>query len=114
MFNNGRVWKKKIQLISWFDEDLDFPIIIRGDKLAKVDYKVPTNNSSVLAEPKKVESITPNVPQREIKAVPLKKLNKGLIFWKESCGARTFVTDNYVVNTDVFETLSLNIIWYHF
>ena len=39
-----------------------------------------------------------------------KKLNKGLIFWKESCGARTFVTDNYVVNTDVFATLSLNII----
>ena len=39
-----------------------------------------------------------------------KKLNKGLIFWKESCGARTFTADNYVVNTNVYKTISLNII----
>lgn len=38
------------------------------------------------------------------------KLNKGLIFWKESCGARTFTSDNYVVNTDAFTTLNLNLI----
>ena len=36
------------------------------------------------------------------------KLNSGLIFWKESCGARTFVADNYVVKTEAFKTLTLN------
>ena len=38
------------------------------------------------------------------------KLNKGLIFWKESCGARTFVSNNYRVNTEVYKTLSLQTI----
>ncbi|MGJ8667677.1 MAG: GNAT family N-acetyltransferase [Patiriisocius sp.] len=39
-----------------------------------------------------------------------KKLNSGLIFWKESCGARTFVADNYVVETAKYKTLDLNVI----
>tara|TARA_B100000795_G_scaffold184614_1_gene140108 strand:- start:3542 stop:4519 length:978 start_codon:yes stop_codon:yes gene_type:complete len=37
-------------------------------------------------------------------------LNKGLIFWKESCGARTFVADNYLVDTAVYKTLDLQIL----
>lgn len=39
-----------------------------------------------------------------------KKLNSGLIFWKESCGARTFVADNYVIKTAAHTSLNLNII----
>ncbi|WP_298239184.1 GNAT family N-acetyltransferase [uncultured Algibacter sp.] len=38
------------------------------------------------------------------------KLNEGLIFWKESCGARTFIADNYTVNTENYKNLTLNII----
>ncbi|MGR7812169.1 GNAT family N-acetyltransferase [Lacinutrix undariae] len=38
------------------------------------------------------------------------KLNKGLIFWKESCGARTFAADSYEVKTEAFKNLTLNII----
>jgi hypothetical protein len=37
-------------------------------------------------------------------------LNSGLIFWKESCGARTYVADNYVVETVAFKTLDLQVI----
>ncbi|WP_245962997.1 GNAT family N-acetyltransferase [Ulvibacter antarcticus] len=36
-----------------------------------------------------------------------KVLNEGLIFWKESCGARTFTVDNYVVDTAVGQSLTL-------
>jgi hypothetical protein len=36
-------------------------------------------------------------------------LNEGLLFWKESCGARTFTADNYIVDTSVYKTLSLNL-----
>tara|TARA_R110002049_G_scaffold116110_1_gene268468 strand:- start:31331 stop:32308 length:978 start_codon:yes stop_codon:yes gene_type:complete len=36
------------------------------------------------------------------------KLNLGLIFWKESCGARTYVADNYVVKTKAFKTLMID------
>ncbi len=35
-----------------------------------------------------------------------RKLNKGLIFWKEDFGARTFVHDFYEVQTDSFALLS--------
>jgi hypothetical protein len=38
-----------------------------------------------------------------------KYLNEGLIFWKESCGARTYTVDNYVVNTEEADTLILNL-----
>ncbi len=38
------------------------------------------------------------------------KLNQGLVFWKESCGARTYAADTYVVQTEVNKTLDLNII----
>lgn len=34
-------------------------------------------------------------------------LNEGLIFWKETCGARTFTADNYVVDTAVHTNLTL-------
>ncbi len=39
-----------------------------------------------------------------------KHLNQGLIFWKESCGARTFTADNYVVETAAYKTLDLSLI----
>ena len=34
-------------------------------------------------------------------------LNQGLIFWKETCGARTFTVDNYVIDTAVHQSLTL-------
>jgi hypothetical protein len=34
-------------------------------------------------------------------------LNQGLLFWKESCGARTFTADNYVVDTSAYKNLNL-------
>ncbi|MFT4943540.1 MAG: hypothetical protein ACJAYD_000683 [Patiriisocius sp.] len=37
-------------------------------------------------------------------------LNSGLIFWKESCGARTYVADNYVIETAAYKTLDLQIL----
>lgn len=39
-----------------------------------------------------------------------KKLNKGLLFWKETCGARTVKGDVYEVDTRVHKTLKLNYI----
>ena len=35
-------------------------------------------------------------------------LNKGLIFWKETCGARPWLADNYLVETASYEKLKLN------
>ena len=37
-------------------------------------------------------------------------LNSGLIFWKESCGARTYVADNYLIDTGCYKTLDLHIL----
>ena len=37
-------------------------------------------------------------------------LNSGLIFWKESCGARTYVADNYLIDTACHKTLDLHIL----
>lgn len=34
-----------------------------------------------------------------------KLLNEGLLFWKESCGARPHVFNNYEINTDTYKTL---------
>lgn len=34
-----------------------------------------------------------------------KLLNEGLLFWKESCGARPFVFNNYVLETKSYKTL---------
>ena len=34
-------------------------------------------------------------------------LNQGLIFWKEGCGARSHVFNNYVLNTDIYKTLEI-------
>jgi len=34
-----------------------------------------------------------------------KLLNEGLLFWKESCGARPLIFDNYEINTDTYRTL---------
>lgn len=34
-------------------------------------------------------------------------LNKGLIFWKEGCGARTLVSNNFVVETNKYKTLEI-------
>lgn len=34
-------------------------------------------------------------------------INEGLIFWKETCGARTFVSNNYEVETEAFKTLAI-------
>jgi len=36
-------------------------------------------------------------------------LNSGLVFWKETCGARSYMANNYEINTAVCETLTLNI-----
>ena len=36
-------------------------------------------------------------------------LNSGLIFWKEGCGARGIVANNYEVNTSEYSSLKLNI-----
>ena len=36
-------------------------------------------------------------------------LNKGLIFWKESCGARTFTADNYVIDTARGNSITINL-----
>lgn len=35
-------------------------------------------------------------------------LNQGLIFWKETCGARSFVTNNYIVETSSYATLNID------
>jgi len=32
-------------------------------------------------------------------------LNEGLLFWKESCGARPHVFNNYEINTEIYQTL---------
>lgn len=37
-------------------------------------------------------------------------LNSGLIFWKESCGARTFTADTYTVTTKTYKTIDLNVL----
>ena len=34
-----------------------------------------------------------------------KLLNEGLLFWKESCGARPLIFNNYEINTDTYKTL---------
>ena len=34
-------------------------------------------------------------------------LNPGLIFWKETCGARSYIADNYLVKTASYKQLSL-------
>lgn len=36
-------------------------------------------------------------------------LNEGLIFWKESCGARTFTADNYVIDTEIGNSITINL-----
>ena len=36
-------------------------------------------------------------------------LNKGILFWKESYGARTYTTDNYLVETKSYKNLNLNL-----
>ncbi|MEZ4859140.1 MAG: GNAT family N-acetyltransferase [Flavobacteriaceae bacterium] len=36
-------------------------------------------------------------------------LNTGLIFWKETCGARAFAADNYLVETASYKSLNLAI-----
>jgi len=36
-------------------------------------------------------------------------LNRGLIFWKETCGARSFMANNYEVKTQVYKSLNLNV-----
>lgn len=36
-------------------------------------------------------------------------LNQGLIFWKEGCGARSHVFNNYVLETDIYKTLEIKI-----
>lgn len=36
-------------------------------------------------------------------------LNEGLIFWKETCGARTFCADNYLLETTSFKNLNLQV-----
>ena len=36
-------------------------------------------------------------------------LNSGLLFWKEGCGARTVIANNYEVNTNAFKTIKLQL-----
>ncbi len=39
-----------------------------------------------------------------------KLLNQGLIFWKEGCGARTFTSDNYIIDTEAYKTLEIRLV----
>ena len=39
-----------------------------------------------------------------------KLINKGLIFWKEGCGARTHLFNNYLINTEVYKNLSIELV----
>ena len=39
-----------------------------------------------------------------------KLLNKGLIFWKEGCGARTHLFNNYLINTEVYKSLAIQLV----
>jgi len=39
-----------------------------------------------------------------------KKLNHGLIFWKEGCGARTHMFNNYIVNTEAYKDLEIQLV----
>ena len=39
-----------------------------------------------------------------------KSLNSGLIFWKESCGARAFISETFKINTSVYSSIDLNIL----
>lgn len=39
-----------------------------------------------------------------------KLLNQGLIFWKEGCGARTHMFNNYLINTEVYKDLEIKLI----
>ncbi len=39
-----------------------------------------------------------------------KLLNKGLIFWKEGCGARTHIFNNYLINTEVYKDLEIKLV----
>ena len=39
-----------------------------------------------------------------------KLLNEGLLFWKESCGARPLIFNNYEINTDTYRTLEFKTI----
>lgn len=39
-----------------------------------------------------------------------KLLNGGLIFWKESCGARTFVANSYSISTCAYKTLNIPLV----
>ncbi len=36
-------------------------------------------------------------------------LNKGLLFWKETCGARAFTADNYLIETASYKSLNLTL-----
>jgi len=36
-------------------------------------------------------------------------LNSGLVFWKETCGARAWVADNYLIDTASYKQLNLQI-----
>lgn len=36
-------------------------------------------------------------------------LNKGLLFWKETCGARAFTIDNYLIKTASYKNLNLEL-----
>jgi hypothetical protein len=36
-------------------------------------------------------------------------LNQGLLFWKEGCGARTYISNNYEVSTVNYKTIKLNL-----
>lgn len=38
-----------------------------------------------------------------------KILNQGLLFWKETCGARSFTADNYLIETASYKSLNLNL-----
>ncbi|EDM42945.1 hypothetical protein SCB49_01537 [unidentified eubacterium SCB49] len=38
-----------------------------------------------------------------------KILNSGLIFWKESCGARTFTADTYEIQTNAYKQIDITI-----
>ncbi len=39
-----------------------------------------------------------------------KALNSGLIFWKETCGARAYTADTYVINTANYRSIDLTIL----
>tara|TARA_B100000508_G_scaffold140676_1_gene142781 strand:- start:2736 stop:3443 length:708 start_codon:yes stop_codon:yes gene_type:complete len=78
LLNNRSGRKKKVQLINWFEEEEDFPIIIQGDKLAKKPKAVPAPTQQVVyVSPEEEER--PVIQTISANPTPVKKIKKGML-----------------------------------